>query len=158
MRSGSPAGALLNVDWLYYMRQGKGFGRGASLAASVGNIGHVQLLNPAASGVTILLKNILVGAQAQQAPTLRTYDTALATLVGAGVNLSLGGAAGQGVIRTDVPAAGVGTLMYPFELPAFQNLNPFGDWIAVLAQGKGILVQGGAANLLIDCTFCWVEV
>jgi len=151
------SGPFTNLDWLYELRNGRAFGQQGSSGPSVGNLSHVQLLNPAASGVTIILHRIYYRAAA--AALLRTnfFNTALSGAPVAGVNLNNGGAAGLGVVRTEDNAAEQGTRFRLLGRPADDTGAPSEEWICVLGAGEGVLVVPSGTNLGISISWEWVE-
>ena len=144
--------------WLAYVRGGKAFGGGFSLAASAGNVGMIQLMNPAASGKQALVRilNGSVGANATFFISL--WNTALATDDGAGNNLLNGGAAGVCHVRHATVAANVGTTILVEGLQAQLPANISGDWVCELSPGQGVLGQCGSLNVQIQASFMWAEV
>lgn len=150
-------GAAVNVDWLYQVRNGRGFTAGTTLGPSPGNYSEIQLLNPAASGKTALVHVVLAAVAVASIIQLNTFDTGLTTDAGAGVNLLLGGAAGVCHIRTDQPAARDGTFVFNYPVAAGIPVPVSNDWYFQLGQGKGFLLCPGIVNVQIGVTFMWAE-
>lgn len=155
-------GAQINVTaterWFTEIRAGRAFTRGLHLAASVGNVSEIQLLNPAASGVAAIIRSIKVGLSVADRVHLRTYDTALGTAVGAGFNLLAGGTAAKGLIKSANPAAEDGTLIEEYRALVDVTQEFVTDWGWELAAGKGILIATLSANEALAVTFKWIEV
>ena len=155
MRIGS--GPFLNVDWLYEIRNARGFTRGVSLAASVGNLSEIQLFNPAGSGITTIVHRFFASPSPAQVVNLRQFNTGLATLVGTGFNLNVGGAAAVSEIRTANPAAASGTFWAPIPLDSVTELLIVQEWHAMLGAGEGILLSTDVANVALRVRFEWIE-
>lgn len=155
-------GGQINVTaterWYSEVRAGRAFMRGTHVAAAAGALGEVQLFNPAASGITVIVRRATSGALAADRHQVRQYDTALGTLVGTGFNLLSGGAAAAAVIRTATPAAADGTLISEMRLPADALGDILDDWSWELGAGEGVLIVGTTANQVIDVTYFWIEV
>jgi hypothetical protein len=143
--------------WLSEVRAGRCFARGANLAASVGNFSEVQVFNPIASGKTIAIKAINFGSATAGSINIRTFNTALATLVGTGFNLQSGGAAGVGELRTATPAAEDGAFIGPIPAGAGSAVPVDLGWFIELDQGEGILCNHGTANTGITIFYLWRE-
>jgi len=148
-----------NTDlWQSEVFAARGFVRGASNPASVGNISEIQLFNPIGSGKTIRVKRVFSANGATFAANIRSHNTALATLVGSGFNLQFGSAAGVGEIRTATPVAEDGTLIAPWFATGSTTVEVFSDWATQLDAGEGLIVSGGGANIQVITDFYWNEV
>lgn len=156
-------GVTVNVSanterWLASLRAQGCFLGSAFLAASVGNFSHVQLFNPAASGKTLLLRGLVGGSPSATQISINSYNTALTTLFGAGLNGLMGGAAGVAELRTQTNAAELGTTFGRFRVLAGDSRSLSAEWIAEIPEGKGVLLSGGAVNIHVDASFTWEEV
>jgi len=143
--------------WISELAAARAFASGTFLAPSAGNFGEIQLFNPVASGKTIAIYRALACAQTINAIRYRLFNTALATLVGTGVNLLSGGAAAVGELRTNIPAALDGTQILICNV---LNFDPYGQpqvWLAQLAAGQGFLVTTNAVNDGLTANFYWNE-
>lgn len=150
-------GPIANLDWLYEIRNGRAFGRQSGAGAVAGEYGQVQLLNPAGSTITVFVYEVQVYRTTAGAIQPTDYATALATLAGAGVNLNLGGAAGQAVVRTGSNAALVGNPFGAKFVPAAQMWQLSQPWIAVLDAGEAVTCQSNTANEAVNTYYRWVE-
>jgi len=129
-----------------------------------GTVAHVQLFNPIASGVRVRLRSLHAIATIATNVNLARHDTALTTLgvpVGFVIeNLLGGGSAAVAEMRSESPAAPVGTLIMqlgaPPSVPAFY---PGGgrEWGFDLLEGQGILVAA-TSGVTIIVNWQWVEV
>jgi hypothetical protein len=143
--------------WLSELRAGRCFARGTNLAASVGNFSEVQLFNPVASGITLAVKAINFGSATAGSINIRSYNTALATLVGTGFNLQSGGTAALGEIRTATPVAEDGTFIGPIPAGAGAAVPVDLGWFIELGAGEGVLCNHGTANTGITIFYLWRE-
>jgi hypothetical protein len=143
--------------WISELAAARCFALGTFLAASAGNFGEIQLFNPVASGKTIDIYRGIACNQATNAIRYRLHNTALATLVGTGVNLLSGGAAGVGELRTNSPAALDGTQIL---IANVINFDPYGQaqvWLARITAGLGFLVTTNVVNDGLTANFYWNE-
>ncbi len=143
--------------WFTEVRAGRALLRGGTQAAAVGFFAHVQLLNPVGSGKQMLVRQAQVGPGSNFTMSLNRYDTALATLVGAGVNLLVGGAAGQGQVRTENNAAQLGTNIGAYNAGGNANVYPAPDWYYELSPGQGMLFVMDLVNARMTVTYYWLE-
>ena len=146
-----------NIDWLYYLRQGKCFFGGTTLAASVGNVSIVQLFNPVASGLTILLRMYSMSVDVAGAVVTGEYNVALTTNAGNVGPLLFGGAAPVGQIRTQNPVGNLGGTRWPIDLLASTVFVTQPDWYALLPAGQGFNLQTLATNTRLRVGVLWAE-
>lgn len=143
--------------WLNELENGRAFAFGAEHASISGNMPFIQLLNPAGSGKTIKVHKIEASSINSIAMMLRSYNPALGTLEGNGINLQMGGVAAVGEVRSSHGTAQLGTMIARQRVIANSsyNLGPLG--LAVLDSGEGILVatSGTLDTLLVN--FFWSE-
>lgn len=144
--------------WLSEIRAGRAFLRGKLLAASVGNYNELQFLNPAASGVTAIVRACFAGTGVGDYVQVRTHNAALATLVGQGVNLAAGGAAGLAAVRSATPAAPDGTLAAEIYTAAGALNSIVPEWLFELDAAEGILITTGNTNVALAATYYWIEI
>jgi hypothetical protein len=144
--------------WLSEIRAGNAFALGDVVAPVAAQNSHIQLFNPVASGKQLIVRAVILGSGTTTTLYLRRYDTALATLVGAGANLLIGGAAGVGAVRKTTNAGLLGTQILAFTVLANQPVYPVPDWFAELSPGQGILVADGSVNTTVPSCFYWREV
>ena len=143
--------------WLNEIRAGRAFIRGAAVGASGGNFTEIQLFNPIGSGITIIGHRLLFSSGATEEVRLTTFNTALATLVGAGINLLAGGAAGVGEVRSAVPAAIDGTLVMPVNVLINTPVTVIDDWFFELGAAEGIITVPNVVNTSFRATYMWIE-
>ena len=143
--------------WLNELRAGRAFSGGGSLGVSAGNFSQIQLLNPAASSVTVIVHRIRANLSLAGNIEVRTFNTALTTLAQNGVNLLAGAAAGAGAIRTSQPAAQDGTLVRTVRGVAGEGAEVVDTWDWELGAGEGIIVTASATAIEIFAAFWWVE-
>ena len=143
--------------WLNEIRAGRGFVHSVRLAASVGNNGHVQLFNPAASGITVLVKRLSHSSGGAPLAHMTQHNTELTTDAGAGVNLLSGGGAAAAHLRSVDNSGVLGTIIGNHEIPATTPLLWFDDWFMELGEGEGLVAVNGSVNVSINATFFWIE-
>lgn len=143
--------------WLNELRAGRAFARTEGLGASVGNNSHVQLFNPAASGVTIIVYVLELSLAATGQFEITLYNTALTNLTGVGINLLNGGAAALGQLRWANNAGVLGTRHSTGLLLANTPFSEPVRWCAELGAGEGVVVVPAAVNTGMNATIYWVE-
>lgn len=143
--------------WLSELRAGRAFLRGATQTAVAAQFSHVQIRNPAASGVILLVRQIYASSAAAMAVALADRDAVLGGGANLGFNLLKGAAAGLGEVRTEANAAQLGTAHASFDLPAGQLTPLIPEWGYELGAGEGVLVFGGTVNVQLSVTYFWVE-
>lgn len=130
---------------------GGGFSEGAAFA-------HVQLLNPAASGVVVYLTRFAGTNYAGSRLVIATRPTALSGASFA-KNKLIGGAAGAATVHNQNNGSALGTEVAQFHsgtnIPT--EIIGIGQPPIILAQGEGILVRGPSGNN-IQGYFEWIEV
>lgn len=144
--------------WFSEMRAGRTFSRGGNVSPGAAAFAEIQLFNPAGSGVTVLVYRLLAGAGANDATQIRTFNTALTTLVGTGINLLAGGAAAVAEIRTNNPAALDGTQVSQTYAPANVTFERVDVWSWELGAAEGIIIAAGAVNISLAAEFYWNEI
>jgi len=158
VRISTPVGSLVNIDWLYQIRQNRGFIAGGEQAGAVGAYSHIQLYNPANSGRVVIIKKLFVSVDVSALVHVRTYDTALATLITTGINLATGGSAGAGQLKKTTNAAILGTFVVGAWVPSGQIFELVKDWWFLLNQATGILIVPDSANNKIQSWWEWTEI
>lgn len=144
--------------WVTELRAGRCFGLGDRVPPIAAQLGHIQLLNPAASGVNAIVYMVSVQVSVVADVVFRRYDTALTTLSGNGTNLLLGGAAGLCEVRRQTNAVALGAPVIAFTRPA-ANLVVFPNtWIVELGPGEGVLLNCQTVNQDMIGSFWWNEV
>ena len=144
--------------WLNEIRNGRAISRGERLNASVGDNGHIQLFNPAGSGITIIVHQIIYAPIAIDLCYLRAFNTELTTLRGTGFNLRAGSAAASGVLRIQDNAGLLGTGRDEFQFLARVSRFVVDGWDIELGEGEGVLMVGNNTNQDSYCTYRWIEV
>lgn len=143
--------------WLNEIRAGRAFSFASGLDPSVGNNSHIQLINPAGSGITVILFDLWVSITVTGLLQFHTHNTEL-TLISTGTNLLAGGSASVAEIRRVDNAGLLGTAVNQFLLLADTPFNAAGKWLWELGAGEGILVVPGATNNGNTATYRWIEV
>jgi hypothetical protein len=150
-------GPVQSLDWLYEVRNGRAFANRVTQPAVAGEFSHIQLLNPVGSGKVALVRLIDIFPGGTTPVYYGHYNTALTTDGGAGTNLNNGAAAAACHMRNTTNAALLGTLFWRGDLLANVRNNPFGEWIAQLDAGEGIVVAAGTVNQVLTVSAEWVE-
>ncbi len=154
---GTQASVSASDQWLTYVKAGQAFNLGVLQAAVAAALGQIQLLNPVASGKTVLVRSLILEADVNSPVDIAEYDTALVTDAGAGRNLLRGGAAAVAHVRQQTSAALVGTVAYNSSILASSPFRPVDNWFYILAPGNGLVAQGEAANIAVRAYFQWAE-
>lgn len=137
---------------------GDSFCGGSRMAAGGGTYGHVQLWNPAASGVKLFVDWFSVSTSVQQWWHFGGYHTALTTNTAHAANINLGGAAPKAEVRTEANAATLITNI----LSAWLHCDIFGNRDVplrrpvVVDEGEGLIIVGGLGTST-SAIFCWRE-
>lgn len=143
-------------------------GGSASVAGSASDRSIIQLRNPAASGVTVILHRLWVSLATAGVTTLRLHDPALATLPTtlAVLRRTLGSQPSpSGQIRT-ATADSAGTRILLFNLDIADRTYEFDlsrlgnewDFTGIsLAEGRGVVMTPATDNILQDVSFLWSE-
>lgn len=139
---------------------GKAFIGGDFSPAVAATNSHVQLFNPAASGIQVLINRILV-RPSSSTPTIRltSTTTALTTLSTFAGNKLIGGAAPVAEVRIQNNNGILGTVILFFRSAGtveaeFLNLNPE----IVLNPGNGVNIVMATQNEATVADFEWVEI
>jgi hypothetical protein len=143
--------------WLREIRAGRAFTRGSGAGPSVGNLSECQLFNPVGSLITIIVFRIVCAGDVTGQIRLRTFNTALATLVGTGFNLLAVGAAATGEYRTATPAVEDGTTVWDHRSLASTPTLIADAWAWELGAGEGILTQQATVNQILFTAYYWIE-
>lgn len=164
---GTPAidlGGVEDEEWLNFVRKGQAFYAEDFVQPGAGLFGHLQLFNPAGSGIRVICRDVQHAGTATAIRNLRRHDVALATLgppAGFVIENELGGGpAAVAEVREDALAVAVGSIFGIIAHPAFDegSLPPSGqEWLHELLPGQGILVTG-AVGLVVIVNWQWVEV
>ena len=143
--------------WLREIRNNRGFVRGVSQPAVSGEQGHIQLFNPAASGITGLIFLVRGGLGGTGTGTFRQFNTELTTDVGAGFNLDVGAAAAACHLRRQTNAGLLGTEHTDNRMigNTMYDLTPL--WAYELAEGEGVMFVNATANESFTVNYYWIE-
>ncbi len=157
--SAGGGGGAVAERWITELRAGRCFSQGSVIGPVAGQNSHIQLLNPAGSGVTAIVYSLTPACITTATDAeMRRHDTALTTAIGNGTNLLVGGAAGQCQVRGQNNAGVLGsTVFWRLRLAAgvYQFVN---WWSAELGEGEGILIALMTVNVANVCSFWWNEV
>lgn len=144
--------------WLEEIRAGRAFVRGGERSEVGGQFAHIQLINPAASGITVIVYSAISDLSAGDRTHLVTHNAQLTGLIGLGVNLLSGGNAGAGMVRSENNAVAQGTSIALRIATSSFPIEWFPGWGFELGEGEGILLRAGLVNTRIGATFKWIEV
>ncbi len=119
---------------------------------------HVQIFNPANSGVTVFLDSIILSTAVATRIQIRQFDTALPTLGTAKGYQDFrrtGDPASD--VRSESRAAAAGNLLADFDIlaltPQLFDFNPI-----IMGEGQGLLAATVTANQRLRGIFFWREV
>ncbi len=155
--------AIHAINYLRVQWQGHGdaetdnsnaFQRSGGQAGAAANNTHVQLKNPAASGKTVYVDEIIYeGNGTSQTVSVNTFDTDLTTDLGAVLNRYLGQAAGVAHVRSQNNGSILGSAIEDAVVPANTPYAFLFDPPLRLDAGKGILIVGNTQNLTVTGVF-----
>jgi hypothetical protein len=136
-----------------------GFAAPPSVAAQ---FARIQLWNPAASGVRLVLESITgMGAAATCAVIVTSSTVALATNIQSGLSKLLGGSVSKGEIHFDTTATGQGGNPSLFVIGGVGGTNIQSSVKLVepivIPPGYGLLLTGNIVNNSISSSFEWYE-
>ena len=143
--------------WLNEIRAGRAFTRGGTQLAVGGEFSHLQLFNPVGSGVTILVHRAQAAVNSTNITSYRILNVSTGALVGVGVNLLSGQAAGVGQVRSFSNVALQGTQARILQVNQVDFLDWVKDWDFELGAGEGIALAVDAVNVRIDAYLDWIE-
>ena len=127
------------------------------IGATAGNYGHLQLYNPANSGVFVVVDSLTIYSTAAATLYLTEYDTAL-TNNGTGKAFTdrriTGTPAAQ--VRQQINATILGTIIYETATPAAKTPEVI-DYPGILEPGQGVVAVIGAQNLAGYFGASWAE-
>ncbi len=144
--------------WFEEIRAGRAFGGASEITSTAGKVPAVQLINPAASGKTILVHRMVISTGVNQ--TIETYhDDVQRALNGPTKrNLLSGGAAPVGLIRVEDILGPAGTQWHRHLVSANVPTDLFPVWTGELQPGRGITFFGTTVVSKLIGGFFWVEV
>lgn len=140
---------------------GNEFIGGTRLAPVAANFPHVQLFNPAASGIILIVKRIIASHTVTATIiNLLFYNTPFAAVSGTVRNKLSGGVAPTAEMRTENLAARVGSMTWQVRLPieTFTEILLPSEPPIVLNAGEGIHVYPDAVNLDLNVSYSWKEI
>jgi hypothetical protein len=143
--------------WLSEVRAGRAFALGVGQAAVAGEKGFVQLVNPAASGINVLVRSVIATLGVAGHLHIRHHTAGVDTDNGAGVNMLIGGAAGVAHLFVGTDVGLLGTALFNIRLAADTPIYPTPDWFAELGAGESLLVQCADNNVAVWGNFAWIE-
>lgn len=119
---------------------------------------HVQLFNPNASGVVLLVDSLIVSTTTSQLVHISTHGTELPSSGGLWKNHFLGGVDGAGRIRRQASGSVLGTVIMEFDLLADSPLTHHFKYPVLLVEDRGFIAIGGVVNTDITVSFLGREV
>jgi len=139
-------------------KAGQSFIGGLIQGASVANFSHVQFLNPAASGVTAILRRAGAAMNSVAAVvSLRRHDVALTTLSAARANKLVGGSPPACELRSQVNASILGSQISRMRVPVIMPFEFITHEPMILGAGEGVLVVIETTDDECLVHFEWLE-
>jgi len=149
--------AVTGVDrWIDDIRAGRAFAAGGNEVGGA-NMSFVQLMNPAGSGITIIIKALILCPTVTSINHIAVHNTALTNLLDNGVNLLSGGSDGLGEIRGQQSAVALGTRF--MQIPLLDD-RPYivpGSWFMELGAGEGIVMNQSFSGVDGIANWHWIE-
>lgn len=130
----------------------------SNITGAAGEKAHIQIFNPAGSGVTVLVDGILASSNADNFLNVAYHDTELTTDVGAWVSKLRGGAAGAAHIRQVSNNGNLGTIITGQYVLASSPLNQILDASIELLSGEGCHAIANVNGTALACLFWGREV
>lgn len=129
-----------------------------SSTGAVGEYMHVQLFNPAGSGITVLVDRCQVVSDVDGGLRFGFYDTELTSDIGAGASKKNGGAAAKAHIRRQSIAAITGTIL--INMLSLADVGRVYDfpYPLELAEGEGAIVTPSVTASDTYGAYEWREV
>lgn len=156
---------LLQSDSAQYRNQDLVTSQGLAFAGSTVQVAvaaeyaHVQLYNPAESGVVIIVDRVFVSFSAAMRANVARYETALTTLNVNWRNKLAGSADGAGEVRRQSDGSQLFDAgWYTQELAAGAIWTVPLDHPIILPEGQGIVVFGNTVNIGVTASFAGREV
>lgn len=121
-------------------------------------LGHVQLFNPADSGILIQTEAVVFSQSQAAIIVFDFFDTALTTLGGSTEwrdRRIAGTPAGQVRVQSSLTQLGIANTFFAFD----QLINESNQvaMVVVLLPGMGMTVVGLTINTLVRCAYTWTE-
>lgn len=145
--------SAIQLDWLSIVRAGFGFIGGTDRGSGAGLLPHVQLLNPAGSGRTALVRRVFVSTDSTQQVDLRRHDTPLTNLVISVFNLDLSGATGVCTVRDQTNGVALGTALITKFAGANTQLEFLKEGWLQMGPGEAIVCLGRIGTSTISAAF-----
>lgn len=137
---------------------GKTFGGLIQSAFSAGQLAHVQLFNPAASGKTLFVVKVVVFVTTGFNFRIGGLATALTTASGASGNLKLGGSGPVAQLRRQSNAGSLGSAFWAAPVLANTHLDfDFSLTPIAIAENNGLLLRSDTVDVNFDANFIWIE-
>lgn len=152
----SDTGQFRNDDFV--TAQDGAFMCGTDVTNVSGQYGLIQLYNPAASGVTVLVDAIAVSPYANTTMALKWFNTEADTEIFAWPSLLLDAGAGNAVLRRHNNVALQGSYLGIITLLAFQPYTFRPKAPIEYEEEKGLIVQSLDVNTAFSTTFYGREV
>jgi hypothetical protein len=143
--------------WFTEIRAGRAFHGGAISGAQAGNITKFQLLNPAASGITVIVYKMGLHQGTTGRISLAEHGTALTTNVTA-YNLLQGGNAPSATFNYVRDANAYGTVRSYHNSLADVWHWFHAPWSYELGEGEGVHLFHSTVNDPAAAEFLWIEV
>lgn len=145
--------------WFNDLRNGRCFGGYGTAGPTVGEYTHVQLYNPANSGVNLLVRACRFQPMGSSSNArLAQYDTPLTTVNTTVKNLLGSGAAPHAEIRGATNVAELGNAFFVMAAPTTSPSEFLDTWTYEIAPGSGLVVRATAVNIGISVNFIWSEI
>lgn len=132
------------------------FGTIALVAGGVGDFNHIQLFNPAASGITVHVDSALISSATTQRVSIREHDTAL-TSNSATKGFRDRRVPGEPVAQTRFADGAVVLGEAKLSIDLLANTALLVPIDAYLDPGQGLLLANGTADTTLLASYYWEE-
>lgn len=130
-----------------------------TLGATVGQISHLQIFNPIASGKNVIIESLIFNSVSAAAILLRGYATPLTGLYGNGKSKKIGAPDSAAELRTQHNAAILPTSnsLFGIDLAASATLERKLSEPIILLPGNGLVIVPTSANVGLNANTEWYE-
>ncbi len=151
---------VVREEWLGELFAGRAFAGRKQITAAAGQLGKVQLFNPAGSGVRVRLYRLAAAGAPTGAFRVYVHAAALSAAPSQGMNLLSIGAPSVAELHVVSGAGPVGGAV-PFAQVAPAGVESVGDlfppWLIDLAPGLGAHVESQTVAAATDASYFWTE-
>lgn len=152
----SDAAQFRNRDFV--VDNGQAFFGGTNLSGVAAEFSHIQIYNPAGSGVELLIDGAFTSINVTSTVYLRYFDTELTTVSGFWFNQKRDGSFGVAVLRRQTDAAILGSRIFQWRSLANTPYTLVFPSPVLLPAATGLIFATGGVNVTLDGDFYGREI